>query len=160
MLRIRPATVADVPSLKEMIVEFATFERLAHFVTVTEESLVRDGFGPNPIYRALLPEWDGMLAGYELLYDFYSSFLGRGLFLEDIYVREEFRGKGIGKALMAEAAAIAVREGCWGIRWEVLDWNQSAIDFYKALGASLHDEWKAMLLEGVPMQRLAESVRK
>jgi len=160
MLRIRPATVADVPSLKEMIVEFATFERLAHFVTVTEESLVRDGFGPNPIYRALLPEWDGRLAGYELLYDFYSSFLGRGLFLEDIYVREEFRGKGIGKALMAEAAAIAVREGCWGIRWEVLDWNQSAIDFYKALGASLHDEWKAMLLEGVPMQRLAESVRK
>jgi GNAT superfamily N-acetyltransferase len=160
MLRIRPATLADVPSLKKMIFEFATFERLAHHVTVTEEALGRDGFGAHPRFRVLLPEWDGSLAGYELLYDFYSSFSGRGLFLEDIYVREEFRGKGIGQALMAEAAAIAVREGYWGIRWEVLDWNQPAIDFYRKLGATFLDDWKEVCLDGDALQRLAESAGK
>jgi GNAT superfamily N-acetyltransferase len=160
MLRIRPATVADVPLLRKMIFEFATFERLADKVTVTEETLLCDGFGATPRFRVLLPEWDGKPAGYELLYEFYSSFAGRGLFLEDIYVREEFRGHGIGKALMAEAAAIAVREGFWGIRWEVLDWNQSAIDFYKTLGAAFLDDWKSVHLMGEPLQRLAESARK
>jgi len=160
MLRIRPATVADVPLLKEMIFEFATFERLAHHVTVTEETLARDGFGANPRFRVLVPEWDGKPGGYELLYEFYSSFAGPGLFLEDIYVREEFRGKGIGKALMAEAAAIALREGYWGVRWEVLDWNQPAIDFYKALGATFPDAWRAALLEGEPLRQLAESAGK
>jgi len=160
MLRIRPAIVDDVPLLRRMIFEFAEFERLAEHVTVTEEALRRDGFGPQPHYRVLLPEWDGKPAGYELLYDFYSSFAGRGLFLEDIYVREEFRGKGIGKALMAEAAAIALREGCWGIRWEVLDWNQPAIDFYKKLDATFLDDWKEVCLDGEPLQRLAASAMK
>jgi len=160
MLRIRPATVADVPLLRKMIFEFATFERLADKVTITEEALVCDGFGETPRFRVLLPEWDGKSAGYELLYEFYSSFAGRGLFLEDIYVRQEFRGHGIGKALMAEAAAIAVREGFWGVRWEVLDWNQPAIDFYKTLGATFLDDWKSVHLTGEPLQRLAESARK
>jgi len=143
-----------------MIFEFATFERLAQHVTVTEEELARDGFGAHPRFRVLLPEWDGKPAGYELLYDFYSSFAGRGLFLEDIYVREEFRGKGIGKALLAEAAAIAVREGYWGLRWEVLDWNQPAIDFYMKLGATFLDDWKEVRLDGEPLRRLAESAGK
>jgi GNAT superfamily N-acetyltransferase len=101
-----------------MIVEFATFERLAQYVTVTEESLRRDGFGPAPCFHTLLPEWDGKLAGYVIYFPFYSSFQGPGLFLEDIYVREEFRGKGIGKLLMAELAAIALRGPA--VRWEVL----------------------------------------
>jgi GNAT superfamily N-acetyltransferase len=160
MLRIRPATVADVPLLRKMIFEFATFERLAHHVTVTEETLTRDGFGTQPRFRVLLPEWDGKPAGYELLYEFYSSFAGPGLFLEDIYVREEFRGKGIGNALLAEAAAIALREGYWGVRWEVLDWNQPAIEFYKKLGATFLDDWKEMRLDGEPLRRLAESAGK
>jgi GNAT superfamily N-acetyltransferase len=160
MLRIRSATVEDVPLLRQMILEFATFERLAEHVTVTEEELARDGFGERPRYRLLLPEWDGRVAGYELLYDFYSSFAGRGLFLEDIYVREEFRGKGIGKALMAEAATIALREGYWGLRWEVLDWNQPAIDFYKKLGATFMDDCKAVRLEGDALRRLAEDAAK
>jgi GNAT superfamily N-acetyltransferase len=160
MLRIRAATVEDVPLVRRMIVEFATFERLAEHVTVTEEQLMRDGFGPRPRYRLLLAEWDQKAAGYELLYDFYSSFAGPGLFLEDIYVRAEFRGKGIGKALMAEAAAIALREGCWGVRWEVLDWNQPAIDFYKRLGATFLDDWKEVRLDGEPLRRLAESAGK
>src|SRR5258708_546516 len=160
MLRIRAATVEDVPAIRQMIVEFATFERLAQYVTVTEESLRRDGFGPTPRFHTLLPEWDGKLAGYVIYFSFYSSFQGPGLFLEDIYVREEFRGKGIGKLLMAEAAAIALREGYWGVRWEVLDWNQPAIDFYKALGATFPDAWRAALLEGEPLRQLAESAGK
>src|ERR1700745_1423890 len=126
MLHIRAATLEDVPLLKRMIVEFATFERLADQVTGTEGALAGDGFGPRARDRALLPEWDGKPAGYAIFYVCYSSFQGPGLFLEDIYVREEFRGKGIGKALMAEVAAIALREGYWAMRWEVLDWNTPA----------------------------------
>ena len=160
MLRIRPATVDDVPQVKTMIVEFARFERLEAWVSVTEESLTRDGFGEYPLFRVLIPEWDGEVAGYEFLYDFYSSFEGPGLFLEDIYVREKFRGKGIGKALMAEAAAIAVREGRCAMAWEVLNWNQTAIDFYKRLGGYFPDEWKVMRLEGEALEKLAESSLK
>jgi GNAT superfamily N-acetyltransferase len=160
MLRIRAATVNDVPLLKTMIVEFATFERLAHLVNVTEETLARDGFREKPMFRGLLPEWNGEVAGYEFLYDFYSSFQGPGLFVEDIYVREKFRGKGIGKALMAEAAAIALREGYWAMRWEVLDWNQPAIDFYKKLGARFLDDWKEVRLEGDALRKLAGSSGK
>jgi GNAT superfamily N-acetyltransferase len=156
MLRIRAATVEDVPLLRQMIVEFATFERLAQYVTVAEESLRRDGFGPAPRFHTLLPEWDGQLAGYVIYFPFYSSFQGPGLFLEDIYVRAEFRGKGIGKLLMAEVAAIALREGLGAMRWEVLDWNQPAIGFYKKLGAELFDDWKEMMLDGDALRQLAE----
>jgi GNAT superfamily N-acetyltransferase len=160
MLRIRAGTVDDVALLRKMIVEFATFERLEKFVTVTEETLVRDGFGPRQCYRVLLPEWDGMLAGYAFFFGFYSSFQGPGMFLEDIYVREEFRGRGIGKALMAEVASIALREGFWAMRWEVLDWNQLAIDFYKKLGATFLDDWKEVRLSGDGLRRLAESATR
>jgi GNAT superfamily N-acetyltransferase len=157
MLTIRPATVEDVAQLKRMILEFATFERLAEYVTVTEERLVRDGFGAAPRFRVLLPVWEGQVAGYAFFFDCYSSFSGPGMFLEDIYVRPEFRGKGIGKALMAEVAAITLREGFWAMRWEVLDWNRPAIDLYKKLGATFLDEWKEVRLEGEPLRRLAES---
>jgi len=159
MLRIRAATVEDVPSLKQMIVEFATFERLADHVTVTEATLRRDGFGPAPRFRTLLPVWDGKLAGYAMFFPFYSSFQGPGLFLEDVYVREEFRGKGIGKLLMAEVAAIALQEGFSTMRWEVLDWNQPAIDFYKKLGAAFLDDWKEVRLDGDALRQLAERVQ-
>jgi len=160
MLSIRAATVDDVPLLRRMIVEFATFERLDKFVTVTEATLVRDGFGPRERYRVLLPEWNGQPAGYAFFFGFYSSFQGPGMFLEDIYVRQEFRGQGIGKALMAEVAAIALREGFWALRWEVLDWNQPAIDFYKKLGATFLEDWKEVRLSGDNLKRLAESVAK
>jgi GNAT superfamily N-acetyltransferase len=160
MLRIRAATLEDVPLLKKMILEFASFEQLAQEVTVTEETLARDGFGSQPRYRVLLPEWDGKPVGYAFFFGFYSSFQGPGMFLEDIYVREQFRGKGIGKALMAEAAAIALREGFRAMRWEVLDWNQPAIHFYKRLGATFLDDWKEVRLEGDGLRRLAESAGK
>jgi len=156
VLRIRTATVEDVPALMQMISEFATFEKLAHRLSVTEASLLRDGFGPSPRFHTLLPEWNGQLAGYVIYFLFYSSFQGTGLFLEDIYVRDEFRGKGIGRLLMQEVAAIAVREGCWGMRWEVLDWNQLAIDFYKKLDAEFLDDVRGVLLEKEALRKLAE----
>ena len=160
MLRIRPIVVEDVPLLHTMIVEFATFERLADHVTVTEETIRRDAFGANPRFRALLPEWDGNPVGYAIYFPYYSSFSGPGLFLEDIYVREEFRGKGIGRALMAEVAGIAVREGAFALRWEVLDWNRPAIDFYKKLGATFLEEWKEVRIDGEELRRLADGVVK
>ena len=155
MLRTRAITIEDVPLLRRMIVEFANFERLADQVTITEEMLARDIVGLSPRFRGLLPEWDGQVAGYAIYFNFYSSFEGPGLFIEDIYVREEFRSKGIGKALMAEIAAIALREGLVALRWEVLDWNRPAIDFYKRLGATFLDDWKAVRLEGEGLRRLA-----
>ena len=155
MLRIRAATIEDVPLLKQMIVELATFEKLVEHVTVTEETLQRDGFGSSPRFRTLLPEWDSELAGYAIFFPFYSSFQGPGLFLEDIYVRKEFRGKGIGKLLMEAVAAIAVQEGYGAVRWEVLDWNQPAVDFYRKLGAEFYDDWREVILEGDALRRLA-----
>jgi GNAT superfamily N-acetyltransferase len=156
MLRIRAATIEDVPLLEAMIREFATFEQMAAEVTITTEILARDGFSPRPRFRAMLAEWDGRPAGYAIFFNFYSSFQGPGLFLEDIYVREEFRGKGIGKVLMAEVASIALREGYWAMRWEVLEWNQPAIDFYKRLGATFLHDWMEVRLEGDGLRRLAE----
>jgi GNAT superfamily N-acetyltransferase len=155
MLRIRQAVAADVSLLWEMIVEFATFEKLREHVTVTEESLRRDGFGTNRRFQAMILEWDGAVAGYAMTYPFYSSFAGPGLFLEDIYVREPFRGKGIGKAVMAEVGAMALREGYWGVRWEVLNWNQPAIDFYLGLGATFVEAWKLVLIEGEGLRKMA-----
>ena len=116
-------------------------------MVITEVDLVRDGFGPQPKFRALIAEWEGQAAGYALFFGFYSTWEGRpGLFLEDLFVREPFRGKGIGKALLGKVAGIAQRENCYGMRWEVLDWNQPAIDFYQRLGATFLDQWKSVLL--------------
>ena len=155
MLSIRPANAGDVPVLKTLIHEFAAFERLP--VTVTEASLLRDGFGERPRFRVLMAEWDGQPAGYAFFFDYYSTFEGRaGLFLEDIYVREQYRGKKIGKVLLARVAAIAREENCFGVRWQVLDWNTPAIDFYRMLGAEFLDEWKTVSLQGDALERLAE----
>lgn len=155
MLRIRKAVTEDVSLLQEMILEFATFEKLRDQVTVTEESLRRDGFGERSRFQALILEWDGEAVGYAIYFPFYSSFQGPGLFLEDIYVREKFRGKGIGRALMAEVGAQALREGLWTVRWEVLDWNRPAIDFYKRLGAVFVEDLKEVHIEGEALRRMA-----
>jgi GNAT superfamily N-acetyltransferase len=157
MLQIRNAKVEDVPLLHRMILEFADFERFREYVTITEEILARDGFGENPRFHTLISEWDGKTAGYAIYYVFYSSFEGPGLFVEDIFVREAYRGKGIGKALMAEIAAIAGREGYSVLRWEVLDWNRPAIEFYERLGAEFPKEWKPVRFEGDALKRLASS---
>ena len=159
MLSIRRATVEEVPLLREMILEFATFEKLQEEVTITDAMLARDGFGAQPRFRTLIAEWNRTPAGYAICFPIYSTFQGPALFLEDVYVRPQFRDKGIGKALIGEVAAMALGEGCDALRWEVLAWNQPAIDFYKRLGAIFPDDWKAVRIEGEALRRLASNAR-
>jgi GNAT superfamily N-acetyltransferase len=139
-----------------MIHELAEFERELDYVTIREEDLARDGFGSIPKFRALIAEFDAQPAGYALVFDYYTTWTGRGLFLEDLFVRESFRGRGIGKALLAAVARIAVEEHRYGIHWEVLDWNEKAIELYKALGAEFRDKWRPVLLTGDALKQLAE----
>jgi len=156
MLRIRPATLHDASLLRAMIRELAEFEHELDSVTIREEDLARDGFGPNPRFRALIAEWNGQPAGYGLSFPYFSTWTGRGLYLEDLFVRESFRGRGIGTGLLAAVARIAVEEQCQGVYWEVLAWNEKAIEMYKALGAEFPDQWRRVLLMGEALQRLAE----
>jgi GNAT superfamily N-acetyltransferase len=158
MLSIRPATIDDAALLRTLIRELADFERELDLCVIEEADLVRDGFGPTPKFRALIAEWNGMTAGYVLFFDFYSTWTGRGLFLEDLLVREQFRSRGIGKELLAAVARIAVEENCYGVQWEVLDWNEKAIDLYKSLGAEFRDRWRPVLLTDEALRRLAEKV--
>jgi GNAT superfamily N-acetyltransferase len=155
MLRIRNASVEDVRLLRTMMVEFAEYQRMREYVTISEETLARDGFGESPRFRTLICEYDGKPAGYALYFDFYSSFEGPVLFLEDLFVRKAFRGHGIGRALMAETAAVALREGYVALRWEVLDWNQPAIAVYQRVGATFQDDRRQVRLEGEALQQLA-----
>ena len=157
MLRIRPATVFDVALLRTMIRELAEYEHELELVTIREEDLARDGFGKDPRFRALIAEWDRQPARYALIFGYYSTWVGRGLFLEDLFVRESFRGCGIGKVLLAAVARIAVEEQCYGIHWEVLDWNENAPDFYQRLGATFRDQWRPVLPAGEALHKLADS---
>ena len=156
MLLIRAAAVSDVPLLLRFSREFAEYERQPDAVVITEETLVRDGFGSQPKFRSLIAEWDGEAIGYALFFGIYSSLKGSGIFLEDLFVREAFRGRGIGRALLSQVARIARQEGCYGIRWEVLSWNESAIKFYKSLGGEFFDEWRQVLLQADALNRLAD----
>ncbi len=157
MLTIRAARAADAIQLRAMIRELAEFERKLHWVTISADDLLRDGFGPNPKFRALVAESDGQMAGYALFFGYYSSWAGPGLYLEDLFVREQFRGKGIGKALLTAVARVARDENGCALRWEVLGWNVKAIDLYQSLGAEFCDEWRSVLLTGAALLRLAES---
>ena len=157
MLTIRAACAPDVVVLRTMIRELAEFEHQLDLVTIQEADLLRDGFGAYPKFRALIAEWDGNVAAYALFYGYYSTWVGPGLYLEDLFVREQFRGKGIGKALLAAVARIAKDENYCALRWEVLDWNTKAIELYKALGGEFRDEWRSVLLTGNELQRLAET---
>ncbi len=156
MLTLRPATVQDTALLATLIRELAEYERLLDSVVMTEADLRRDGFGARPKFRAVIAEWDGQAAGYALFFEVYSTFEGNaGLFLEDLFVRPQFRGKGIGKALLAHLARIACDEGYPRVNWEVLNWNQPAIDFYTSLGGKFLDQWRSVRLTGEALQRLA-----
>jgi GNAT superfamily N-acetyltransferase len=160
MLSIRPATSRDVPQLTTLIRELAEYDRLDYETAVTEEDIARDGFGTRPKFRAILAEWSGQIAGYALFFEFYSTFQGRaGLFLDDIFVRPQFRKQGVGKALLAHVAGVAVKENYFCIRCEVLDWNNPAIDFYRELGAVSLDEWKSLCLLGDSLQDVANGAK-
>jgi GNAT superfamily N-acetyltransferase len=156
MLSIRPANLEDAGMLRTLIRELAEFERGLDLCVIEEADLVRDGFGENPRFRALIAEWEGDPAGYAVVFNYYSTWKGRGLFLEDLFVREQLRGKGIGKALLAAVARLAVAENCYGVHWEVLDWNEKAIEFYKSLGAEFRDQWRPVCLKDEALRRLAE----
>ena len=158
MLTIRLATRDDVPQLLALIRQLAAYYRKADKVVTTVEDLLRDGFGPQPKFRALLAEWDGKAAGYASTFYFYSTYQGRpAIFIEDLFVLDDFRKHGIGKALLSAIAKLALSEGCFGLRWEVLDWNRPAIEWYQKLGATFLDERKAVALDAEAMRRLAEA---
>ena len=153
---IRTATPNDVPEILAFIRGLAKYERAPDAVTATEADLLRDGFGPNPYYFCMIAELDGRPTGFAFYFFDYSTWLGRpGLYLEDIFVHPEFRGQGIGKALLERLAAIAVEKGCCRLKWEVLDWNTPAIDFYRAMGAQFLDAWRNVRIGGDALRRLA-----
>ena len=153
---IRTATPEDIPQILAFIRALAAYEREPDAVTATEADLMRDGFGPNPFYFCLIAEIDGQPAGFAFYFFNYSTWMGRpGLYLEDLFVHPEFRGQGIGKALLQKVAAIAVEKNCPRLQWEVLDWNTPAIEFYRAMGAEFLDEWRNVRVSGAALERLA-----
>jgi GNAT superfamily N-acetyltransferase len=156
MLSIRNATAADAALILEFIRHLAEYEREPNAVIATEDDLIRHGFGPEPKYRCLIAEWDGKPAAFALFHYNFSTWRGQpGLYLEDLFVLPEMRGKGIGKALLIKLAQIAVAENCYGMRWQVLEWNEPALKFYEALGAHIMDEWETMRLMEPALSQLA-----
>jgi GNAT superfamily N-acetyltransferase len=155
-LVIRPATVADVPIILELIRELATYERAPNEVAATEEQLVDVLFGPRPAAEVLVAFEQETPVGFAVFFYNFSTWLGRpGLYLEDLFVRPEQRGKGYGRALLVHLAKIAHERGCGRMEWAVLDWNEPAIQFYKKLGAAPQDEWTVFRLTRDGIAKLA-----
>ena len=153
---IRIATEADVPEILNLIRALAAYERAPDAVKATEADLREHGFGPSPYFHCLIAEEEGRPVGFALYFFDYSTWAGRpGIYIEDIFVYPEFRGRGIGKALLQRVAAVAVEKGCARLKWEVLDWNTPAIEFYESQGAKLMDEWRSMRVSGEELLRLA-----
>src|SRR3982751_3669942 len=149
MLSLRPGTPSDVPLILRLVRELATYERAPGAVVATEADYLRDGFGQPPRFHVLLGEWNGEPAGFALYFYNWSTWLGRpGLYLEDLFVRSRHRGNGIGKALLRELARIAVREGCGRFQWQVLDWDEPALGFYRSLCAAVMSAWLPRPLGG------------
>jgi GNAT superfamily N-acetyltransferase len=160
MLSIRTATPADIPVMLDLIRGLAEYEREPNAVVATEEDLRRDGFGPQPKFRCVIADWEGRPAGFAFFFYNYSTWRGQpGLYLEDLFVLPEMRGKGIGKALLQHLAQVAVQEHCYGIRWMVLEWNEPALKFYDSLGATILGEWETMLLTGDALLELAGAAK-
>lgn len=140
-IKIRKAALADCGRLMELIQELATFEREPEAVTVTLQHFEESGFGPNPIWWAIVAETEGKIVGFALYYIRYSTWKGQRMYLEDIIVTEEYRGRGIGKLMLDELIVIAKDKGFSGMLWQVLDWNEPAINFYKKYKASFDPQW-------------------
>jgi GNAT superfamily N-acetyltransferase len=155
-LAIRFATIDDTPLVLALIRGLAEYERLAHEAVATEADIRESLFGSRPAAEVLLAETNGEPAGFALFFHNYSTFLGRrGLYLEDLFVYPEFRGRGIGRALMVRLAQIAVERNCGRFEWWVLDWNEPSIRFYESLGARAMSDWTVYRLSGEPLQQLA-----
>ena len=156
MTEIRVATADDVPVVFELMRQLAVYEKLEHALVSTESDLSEALFGAHPVAEAILATHAGKPVGYALYFRTYSTFLGKpGLYLEDLFVLPEARGKGAGKALLARLAGITVERGYGRLEWAVLDWNEPAIGFYKSLGALPMDEWTVYRLTGEALEALA-----
>jgi GNAT superfamily N-acetyltransferase len=153
---VRPAEPADVTHIHSMIVELAVFEKLEHMVVATEE-LLHDGlFGTRPACEAIVGEENGEVVAFALFFHNFSTFLTRkGLYLEDLYVRQSHRGKGYGTALLSKLAQLAVERNCGRFEWSVLDWNEPAIGFYQTMGAEILPEWRICRVTGEALDHLA-----
>jgi GNAT superfamily N-acetyltransferase len=159
-LSIRPAAPADLPLIAELIRALAEYEKLADEVRFDEAQLGEHLFGPRPMAEVIIGEIEGHPQGFALFFHNFSTFEGRpGIYLEDLFVRPEARGSGLGKAMLAHLAALAVERGCARLEWWVLDWNEPAIGFYRKLGARPMDEWTTMRVDGDALQRLAAGPR-
>jgi GNAT superfamily N-acetyltransferase len=155
-LSIRSASATDIPLIAQFIRDLAEYERLAHEVRFDEAVLETKLFGPRPYAEVLIGEIDGAPQGFALFFHNFSTFEGKpGVYLEDLFVRPEARGAGLGKALLKKLAAIAGERDCARLEWSVLDWNEPAIQFYKALGAKPMDEWTIYRVDGTALAKLA-----
>lgn len=160
MTTIRAARAEDTALILAFVRELAEFERESGAVKLTEAELARDGFpaaGGERYFECLIAEEDGEAAGFALFFPVYSTWRGRAMHLEDLFVRPRFRGRGIGKALLTKVAAVAVERGCVLLYWHVLDWNTPAIEFYKTLGAEPLEEWTRMRVGDGALMALARS---
>jgi len=154
--RIEPARVEDCGVLLELIRGLAEYEKLSHQVVASEEQLRAELFGERPVIEAVIGWESGHAVGFALFFHNFSTFLARrGLYLEDLFVVPDARGRGYGKALIAHLARLAVERGCGRFEWAVLDWNQPALDFYKSLGAQLLPDWRICRLTGDALSRLS-----
>ncbi|MXO73372.1 GNAT family N-acetyltransferase [Alteraurantiacibacter buctensis] len=155
-LSIRPATRADLPLIASLIRELADYEKLAHEVRFDEAALGERLFGARPYAEVLIGEVDGVAEGFALFFHNFSTFEGKpGVYLEDLYVRPQARGAGLGKLMLKELARLALERDCARLEWWVLDWNAPAIGFYRKLGARPMDEWTTMRVDGAALAELA-----
>ena len=154
---LRPTTHSDIPALHRLMRDFATYEKLEHRFRITEAELLAAVFGPNPPFESILVDIDGAVTGFAFWYFTFGTFSGRySLFVEDVFVERPFRGRGIGLALFRHMARIALQRQCIDMAWNVLDWNQPAIDFYRRIGAKPVDGWIPQHLTGDALTALAE----
>ena len=159
-LHIEPATPADVPMILQLIRELADFERLLHEVTATEAQVHEGLFGRKPSAEVIMGRVQpgGEVAGFALFFHNFSTFLAKpGIYLEDLYVRQQFRGRGYGEELLRHLAKLALERNCGRLEWSVLDWNQRAIDFYKSLGAVPMNEWTMYRVTGPALVKLGSA---
>ena len=159
-LTIRPATPADLPLIAQLIRDLAVYEKLASEVRFDEAVLGQKLFGERPYAEVVIGELGGQAQGFALFFHNFSTFEGKpGIYLEDLFVRPDARGSGLGKALLAHLAALAVERDCARLEWSVLDWNEPAIGFYQKLGARLMEEWTVMRLDGAELSQLGAATR-
>ncbi len=160
MLNIRAASIDDIPLILEFIRDLAEYEKASQEAVATAAQLRRHGFSERPRFQVLIAEWDGQPAGFALYFYHFSTWVGRPtLFLEDLFVRPQFRRQGIGKALLLYLAKVAEEEDCGRFEWQVLDWNTPAIEFYQSLGARALKEWLTMRVSGQALEELAAQGR-